>query len=136
MPPSPACSKTRLGASPICSRQRAIHGARAQATTRRKKPRFQPPAVPPHFRLVSALRLRLPVQQQRGLTGADELVAQHLHVAAGSGRGQRIADVTQTVFATLQQSSPIVSQLYASRKLWETLPAESAEQWLQLSCPE
>ena len=76
--------------------------------------------------LLSVLRLRLPIQQQLGLAGPDELVAQHLH-SAGSATGQRVADTIQSVFATLQQSSPHVSQLYANHKYWEPLPAESAE---------
>jgi GTPase Era involved in 16S rRNA processing len=77
--------------------------------------------------LVSALRLRLPVQQQLALASADDLVAQHLRAAAGDGSGERVCDSIQSVFATLQQSSPLVSQLYSSRKYWEPLPAESAE---------
>ena len=76
--------------------------------------------------LLSVIRLRLPIQQQLGLASPDDLVAQHMHVS-GAIAGQRIADVTQSVFASLQQSSPLVSQLYASHKYWETLPAEAAE---------
>jgi hypothetical protein len=76
--------------------------------------------------LLSVIRLRLPIQQQLGLASPDDLVAQHMHVS-GAIAGQRIADVTQSVFASLQQSSPLVSLLYSSHKYWETLPAESAE---------
>jgi GTPase Era involved in 16S rRNA processing len=75
--------------------------------------------------LIGVLRRRLPVAQQTGLAGADELVDLHLQ-NLGPG-GQRLADAVQSTFAMLQQSSPQVSRMYAGRKLWETMAAEAAE---------
>jgi hypothetical protein len=73
--------------------------------------------------LLSMLRLRLPLEQQQSLGGADALVQTHLQ---SLGDGQPVAGLVQSTFAYLQQSSPQVSRLYARRKLWETLPAEQA----------
>lgn len=73
--------------------------------------------------LLSMLRLRLPVDQQRALSGADALAQVHLQ---SLGNGQPVAALLQASFAWLQQASPLVSRLYADRKLWETLPAEQA----------
>lgn len=75
--------------------------------------------------LTSMLRRRLPIAQQTGLAGADELVDLHLQ-NLGPG-GQRLADAVQSTFAMLQQSSPQVSRMYAGRKLWEPAAAEGAE---------
>ena len=77
--------------------------------------------------LLSMLRLRLPIQQQLGLASADDLVAHHLAAGVATSSGQRLSDVIQSVFATLHQSAPLVSPLYASRKYWEAMPAEAAE---------
>ncbi|HEX2971018.1 MAG TPA: GTPase domain-containing protein [Tepidisphaeraceae bacterium] len=85
---------------------------------------------------LSMARLRLPVQQQKGLAGAEELVGVHLRelwAARAPGRetdaagGQSVAGLVQSTFAYLQQSSPVVSRLYEQRKLWEPAAADMAE---------
>jgi len=75
--------------------------------------------------LLSALRRRLPVEQQRGLEGADEMVAVNLEAMASRG-GQPLASLVQSTFAVLQQSSPLAGAVYAQRKLWEAPEAEAA----------
>ncbi|MGE5608971.1 MAG: GTPase [Bacillota bacterium] len=86
--------------------------------------------------LLSMVRLRLPVQQQRGLAGSEELVQVHLQelwAARTAGQeldaaaGQSVAGLVQSTFAYLQQSSPVVSKLYGQRKLWEPIAAGVAE---------
>jgi hypothetical protein len=79
--------------------------------------------------LLSLVRRRLPVQQQMALAGPEELVDAHLHhlSTASDPSGKSVASLVQSTFATLQQSSPQMSRLYAGRKLWESLPAELAE---------
>lgn len=74
--------------------------------------------------LLSLVRRRLPVQQQMALVGPEELVDAHLRRLSGGGS---VAGLVQSTFASLQQSSPLISRLYASRKLWESVVAEQAE---------
>ena len=75
--------------------------------------------------LLSVLRRRMPIEQQRGLEGPDEMVRVHLEsLLAG---GQPLSAMVQGSFASLQQASPLIGRLYSSRKLWEALLAELAE---------
>lgn len=79
--------------------------------------------------LLSILRKRLPIEQQRGLASAEQLVDLHLHDLNGStsAGGQSLSSLIQSTFAMLQQSSPQMTRLYAQRKLWESMPADLAE---------
>lgn len=72
--------------------------------------------------IVSVLRRRLALEQQRGLGGAEALVDLHLH-----GGGWDVATRIQSTFAQLQQTHAAdVSVLYRQRKLWETMHADAA----------
>ncbi len=75
--------------------------------------------------LLTLLRARLPVQQQLGLAGADDLVAQHL--AAADAGGRTLASAVEAAFASLHQTSPQVGRLYGHQKLWEPPMAQQAE---------
>jgi hypothetical protein len=79
--------------------------------------------------LLSILRKRLPIEQQRGLASAEQLVDQHLRELDGSAgaSGRSLSALVQSTFAALHQSSPQVTRLYAQRKLWDALPADLAE---------
>ena len=77
--------------------------------------------------VLTMLRLRLPVEQQRGLRRADDLVATHLLEVGRADSGRSVAGLLQATFAFLQQSSPLVSRVYSGRKLWEPAEAEHAE---------
>lgn len=74
--------------------------------------------------LLSVLRLRLPMQQQRALAGPEELVDVHLS-AIGAAR-QPLGALVQSTFASLHQSSPLMARLYGQNRLWESQAAESA----------
>jgi hypothetical protein len=87
--------------------------------------------------LVSLARRRLPLSQQNALAGAEEMVGIYLatlptsqgeiiDVSAG-GSGRSAAAVVQSTFAFLQQSNPAIGRLYAKWKLWESMPAQTAE---------
>jgi hypothetical protein len=56
------------------------------------------------------------------LGGEEALVDSHLKIAGGP-----IAKPIQSAFAQLYQSDPSVAGLYADRKLWEPMEAESAQ---------
>jgi hypothetical protein len=60
------------------------------------------------------------------LGGEEALVDAHLKIAGGS-----IATPIQSAFAQLYQSDPSVAVLYADRKLWEPMEAESAKNRLR-----
>jgi len=77
--------------------------------------------------LLSVFRKRLPIEQQRGLASADQLVDLHLRDLSGAATGQSLSGLVQSTFAALQQSSPQMSRLYAARKLWDAMPADLAE---------
>jgi hypothetical protein len=71
--------------------------------------------------VVSVLRRRLSLEEQRGLQGAEALADMYLRQ-----EGRDVADLVQSTFAHLQQSHPAVTGLYARKKLWEQMNAESA----------
>lgn len=71
--------------------------------------------------------LRLPIEPQHGLRQAEDLVDAHLQSADPTASGRSVAELVQTVFATLQQSSPLVSRAYAGHRLWEPAEAHQAQ---------
>lgn len=76
--------------------------------------------------LAATFRRRLSLDQQRSLEGPESLVAAYLRPD-----GRDLSDAIQTTFAQLQQSQPMVSSLYRSRKLWESRQADLAASDLQ-----
>jgi hypothetical protein len=60
------------------------------------------------------------------LGGEEALVDSHLKIGGGS-----IAPSIQSAFAQLYQSDPSIAGLYAGRKLWEPMEAESAQSRLR-----
>ena len=56
----------------------------------------------------------------------DALVDQHLASITIPTHGKTLAESIQTTFALLQQSHPAMSEFYADRKLWESMPASVA----------
>lgn len=71
--------------------------------------------------IVSALRLRLPYGQQWVFDGAEILVARHVD----AGR-EPLAGTIQAIFARLQQSNAAINHLYAERRYWDAMPADTA----------
>ena len=57
---------------------------------------------------------------------ADALVDHHLAAVTAPAGGKTLAELVQGTFATLQQTHPTLGPLYASRKLWESMPSSSA----------
>jgi hypothetical protein len=56
---------------------------------------------------------------------AEALVDAHVRGALGTA-GRSLGDTIQATFALLQQSSPLFSEMYADRKLWDAMPASVA----------
>ena len=87
--------------------------------------------------LTALVRRRLSLETQRGLEGTEQLVDVHLrdvgaaavHTDAGEQlvRGQPVAVALQSAFAALEQGDADIARLYRHRKLWEELPAATAE---------
>lgn len=71
--------------------------------------------------VLAAIRWRVPYGQHWAFEGAETLVGQHLDRLA-----EPLQASLQTTFARLQQSSPLISRLYARRHLWEGPAAQSA----------
>ena len=82
--------------------------------------------------LVSIARRRLPLPQQFALESPQTMVNAYLRNFSSSGTdgdapGRSTSTVIQSTFAFLHQSFPGISRLYANWKLWESMPAETAE---------
>ncbi|MEP0842235.1 MAG: GTPase domain-containing protein, partial [Phycisphaerae bacterium] len=81
--------------------------------------------------LVSGLRGRLPFGHPWAFEGSIKLVSRHL-----ASCPRPLPSAIQAVFARLQQANPLVSRLYGHRRLWETLPAETAADELRQGLAE
>jgi len=87
--------------------------------------------------LVSIARRRLPLHQQFALESPESMVGAYLQslpstrgeIAEGGTplAGRSAAAVLQSTFAFLHQSFPNISRLYSQWKLWESMPAQTAE---------
>jgi len=87
--------------------------------------------------LVSIARRRLPLPQQFALEGPESMVSAYLQslpttrgeIAEGASpiAGRSAAAVVQSTFASLNQSFPAIYRLYTNWKLWESMPAQMAE---------
>jgi hypothetical protein len=104
----------RMGLMDDCLRQRAARWPFVNV--------IQSLAAP----LAAMFRRRLSLDQQRSLEGPQSLVELYLRPD-----GRDLANAVQTTFAQLQQSQPMVSSLYRSRKLWEDRQADLAAAELQ-----
>lgn len=73
--------------------------------------------------LLLLFRRRLPLDQQDALRGSGPLVRQHLREL----HPQRPAALLQATFASLQNSAPLLGEIYGEARPWETRRAELAE---------
>ncbi len=71
--------------------------------------------------MLSLLRYRLPIPQQRGLAGMDALLAPYLDAEEGTAR-----QMLQATFAQLHQTHPALSRLYRESRWWGQEAAEQA----------
>jgi hypothetical protein len=85
--------------------------------------------------LVSLARRRLPLPHQFALESPESMVSAHLQslpttrgdIIDPATPGRSAAAILQSTFAFLHQSYPAIARLYSNWKLWETMPAQSAE---------
>jgi hypothetical protein len=77
--------------------------------------------------VASLLRRRLALDQQRGLSDIEALVAMHLRAD-----GRDLSTAVQSTFAQLHQAHPSdVSALYRHNRLWEPMSADAAAEALR-----
>lgn len=71
--------------------------------------------------MLSLLRYRLPLPQQRGLAGMDALIASYLDAEEGP-----VSRMLQATFAQLHQTYPALGRLYRENRWWNREAAEQA----------
>jgi hypothetical protein len=71
--------------------------------------------------VLAVVRRNVGVTRSAALPDAEGLVDAHLRPG-----GVPVATLVRNTFALLQQSNPRISELYAQRRLWEDMPADTA----------